>query len=120
MPTDGGIACEIMETEVGEGTTLTLARIFVLNEILANAEYSAYPIRPVYFKSARGTPIDLVWNDSALRVSVLPKSQNAYDERPLSGAMKKLGFKRAVIAVPRDDWDAHRSGISVLPWSAWS
>lgn len=120
LPADGGLATEIMGTEVGEGASLTLARVFVFNELMANAEYSGRPVRPVYFKSARGSPVDLVWDDVLVKISVLPKSQVRYDERPLAGAMKTLGLNRGVLVTPRDEVEITRKGVSQVPWTYWS
>jgi len=120
LPADGGLATEIMGTEVGEGASLSLARVFVLNELMANAEYSGRPVRPLYYKSARGSPVDLLWGDVLVKVSVLPQSQARYDERPLTGAMKTLGLSRGVLVTPRDEVEIVRKGVSRVPWTYWS
>jgi predicted AAA+ superfamily ATPase len=97
-----------------------LGRIFVLNEILARSEYSGSAIQPLYFKSARGSPVDLLWKDTLIKISTAPKSQLAYDERALAGAMRKLKVNRALLCVPRDEVILEKKGISVVPWSYWS
>jgi hypothetical protein len=120
MMTDCGLATSIMGTHLGEGATLSLGRIFVLNEILARAEYSGHRIRLLYYKSARGKPIDLLWNDTLIKISVSPKTQLAYDERALAGALRKLNLTRALLCCPRDEVMIEKNGISIVPWSYWS
>jgi hypothetical protein len=60
LPTDTGIAAHLMGGTMGEGRSLSLGRIFVLKEIRAVAEYSGKRIQPLYYKSARGSPVDLI------------------------------------------------------------
>lgn len=61
LPFDTGIATQLMESAMGEGRSLSLGRIFVLKEIRALTEYAGKRIQPLYYKSARPSPVDLIW-----------------------------------------------------------
>ena len=87
LPTDTGIASHLMRGTLGEGRSLSLGRVFILKEIRAAAEYAGKRILPIYYyKSARSTPVDLIWGDVPIKVSVSPKSRVDYDERALTAA----------------------------------
>ena len=77
---------------------------------------------PVYYKSARGSPVDLVWNDVPIKVTVQKASQQAYEERSLAGALKTLGLKRAVLVSPHASvvLPKRSEGIGAVPWNFWS
>lgn len=120
LPTDTGIAGHLMEGTLGEGRSLSLGRIFVLKEIRATTEYAGKRVRPVFYKSARSSPVDFIWADIPIKVSVSPRSQAAYDERALGAAMKKLGAKSAVLAWAHDGVELESEGISHVPWTHWS
>ena len=126
MMSDGGLARELMGTDLGEGASLSLCRIFLLNELLASCEALGKRLRPLYYKSARGSPVDLVWQDTLIKVSILPRSQLKYDERPLLGAMKTLGCKKGILVVPRDEFVNESSGreksqnVRVVSLTHWS
>jgi len=120
MPTDSGLCGELMEKKNGEGAALSFARVFLMNEISATNEYSGIRIQPVYYKTSRGAPVDLVWGDTILKVSVSKVSSQAYDERPLLAAMKKIGCQRAILTVPREGIELKKNGLNVLPWTYWS
>ncbi len=120
LPTDTGVASHLMEGALGEGRSLSLGRIFLLKEIRAVAEYAGRRIPAVYYKSARASPVDLLWSGIPIKVSVSPKSRVAYDERALAAAMKKLGAKRAVLAWAHDGVEIAPEGISRVPWTYWS
>ncbi|MGH8259400.1 MAG: hypothetical protein ACREUG_06880, partial [Steroidobacteraceae bacterium] len=98
----------------------SLGRIFVLKEIRAVAEYAGKRAPPLFFRSARGSPVDFLWSDIPIKVSVSPKSQAAYDERALQTAMKKLKARRALLAWAHDGLEIEREGISHVPWTYWS
>ena len=121
---DGGIAHSLMKTEHGEGATLTLARHFVMNEILANSQYSGQPIHPRYYKSAQAREgIDLVWNEIPIKIIHAPPSKVplGWYEKPLIGAMKKLGATYGLIVAPVDQPTIpEKGGIAVVPWTYWS
>lgn len=120
LPTDTGIASHLMEGPLGEGRSLSLGRIFVLKEIRASAEYAGKRVRPVFYKSARSSPVDLIWDDIPIKVSVSPRSQVAYDERALTVAMKKLKAKSGMLAWAHDGVERETSGVSHVPWTYWS
>lgn len=120
LPTDTGIASHLMDGTLGEGRTLSLGRIFVLKEIRALAEYTGMRVRPVFYKSARGSPVDFIWRDTPIKVSASARSQVAYDERALAAAMRKLKSKSAVLAWAHDGVELEKSGMSRVPWTYWS
>ncbi|MGH8169230.1 MAG: ATP-binding protein [Steroidobacteraceae bacterium] len=120
LPTDTGIASHLMDGTLGEGRSLSLGRVFVLKEIRAAAEYGGKRLRPVFYKSARSSPVDLIWDDIPIKVSVSPLSQVAYEERALSAAMKKLRAKSAILAWAHDGVELEGRGISHVPWTHWS
>jgi uncharacterized protein len=120
LPTDTGIASHLMRGTLGEGRSLSLGRIFVLKEIRAIAEYAGKRIPPIFYKSARGSPVDLIWSDIPVKVSVSPRSQIAYDERALEAALKKLNAKTGLLVCAHDGLDLQKKGISHVPWTFWS
>lgn len=120
MVTDGGIATSMMGSDRGEGATLSLSRIFLWNELLASNEAAGERLRPLYYKSARGAPVDLIWKNTLIKVSVLPKSQSEYDWRPLRAALKVLGLKKGRLVVPRDQIEWDKKALGVVPLTYWS
>lgn len=120
LPADTGIASHLMEGTLGEGRTLSLGRIFVLKEIRALAEYAGKRAPPVFYKSARGTPVDFLWSNTPIKVSASPRARVAYDERALAAAMRKLKAKSAIIAWANDGIEIEPGGISHVPWTFWS
>lgn len=120
LPADTGIASHLMEGTLGEGRSLSLGRVYVLKEIRAIAEYAGSRAPPVYYKSARGSPVDFIWEGAPIKVSVSPISQVAYDERALAGAMKRLKVKRGVLAWSHEGVEVAKTGISRAPWTYWS
>ncbi|MBF0492678.1 MAG: ATP-binding protein [Deltaproteobacteria bacterium] len=121
MFTDSGIARAILGTEFGKGVTLSLARIFVMNEICAAFEYAGKTLHPVYYKSARGSPVDLVGQDVAIKITSETKGALSYEERALAAAMKKLKIKKGLLVAPIERFDPPAGkGISLVPWGYWS
>ena len=121
MTFDSGLLQHLLKDRPSEGTTLSLVRTFLLNEVLANSEYSG--IRPSlnYFKSARGTPVDWVWDDIPIKIITQSSLKSiGWQERAVLGAMKKLNSKRGILLAPIDQPIVEKKGISVLPWSVWS
>jgi hypothetical protein len=119
---DSGIAKTIIGTEFGPGATLSLARIFILKEIQAAFEYAGKALHPCYYKSARGSPIDLVGDDVIIKISTETKGGRlSYEERSLAGAMKKLCINKGLLVVPVERYSPPKAkGISVVPWGYWS
>ena len=121
---DTGILSFFAGGVIGEGLQLSFARIAALNEILSVCEYSGNRLRPQYYKTARGAPIDLIWGRSLIKISNHKASQVEYDLRPLRAAMTKLKFKRAHLL-----WGLDRSAeeknksvgkITIAPWTRYS
>ena len=92
-----GVLSYFAKGVLGEGLQLLFARILTINEILAVCEYSGKRLRPSYYKTARGSPIDLIWGDSLVKISNAKQSQFDYDLRPLRAAMSKLIMDRGYL-----------------------
>ena len=121
---DTGILAFFAGGVIGEGLQLSFARIAALNEILAVCEYSGHRLRPQYYKTARGAPIDLIWGTSLIKVSNQKPSQVDYDLRPLRAAMKKLNLNRGHLlwGLDREGEDNDKSfgKITIAPWTRYS
>jgi predicted AAA+ superfamily ATPase len=120
---DTGVFAHLAGGVVGTGVQMSLIRICVLNEILANSEYSGQRLKLSYYKTARGAPIDLIWNDVLIKISHAQPSQVDYDLRPLRAAMKKLNFKKGVLLWGRDKIESEKFGdshIMMCPWTHFS
>jgi predicted AAA+ superfamily ATPase len=121
---DTGILSFFAGGVIGEGLQLSFARIAALNEILAVCEYSGNRLRPKYYKTARGAPIDLVWGSSLIKISNNKASQVEYDLRPLRAAMSKLQVKRAHrlwgLDSGDEEMDASIGKITIAPWTRYS
>jgi uncharacterized protein len=120
LPSDCGLAAEIAGTKNGEGMQLSLGRVYVLNEIQAQSEYLGKPLHLSYYKTARSNPIDLIWNNVPIKISASKRTQFAYEERPLLGAMKKLGSKKGILSVPYEILASQKNGIQICSWTHWS
>lgn len=121
LPTDPGLVTALSGSTFGEGLSLSVIRVATLNEILAVSEYSGNRLRPTYYKTSRSAPVDLIWGDTAIKISNLAKSQIAYDERPLMAAVKKLGLKRGLLCTRFSEIDLREKSIlGQVPWTYWS
>lgn len=122
---DSGLAAYLMDMIMGEGPTLSLVRHFIWNEINIQAEYQGKKLIRNYYKSAQGSPIDFVINNIPFRIisniTALTR-QLSWEERPLRGAMKKLGATVGYLIGPVDkaELPIKKGDIGILPWSAWS
>jgi len=116
---DSGLLDSLLPQQAGEGINLGLARTFLLNELSAGLEYAAVPAFSTYFKSARGSPVDFIWEGVPIKV-VASTSSLGWAERSLAAAMKKTGANRGILAAPVNRAVLEPKGISVLPWSSWS
>lgn len=117
---DSGIARHLLESEIGQGIHLSLGRIFIFKEILANLEYAGLPYHPVYYKSMHGTPVDLIGENVAIKITIETKSGLGYEERSLAGAMKKLKLPYGLLVAPVDKMERPKKGITLVPWTFWS
>ncbi len=122
LPTDSGLANYLMEYASGVEVNLSLARITILNEIIANQEYQGNSVPPQYYKSQHGSVIDLVWNGIPIMVIAenIASAKIGWLEKPLLGAMKTLQSKQGIIVAPVDQIHIEKNGICILPWSYWS
>lgn len=121
---DSGLLKFLMNQESGEGPSLSLIRHSIWNELLSNHEYRLGPYRPVYYKSAKGSPVD--WIDErlscAFKIVIHGRSgELSYSERALAGCMKAIGLERGFLITPIATPDIpRRKGIGLLPWTYWS
>lgn len=103
-----------------ESASQSLTRIFILNEILANSHYAAQTHRWTYFKSRKGTPLDLVWNNVPIKI-ISSIRQTGWEERAVAGAMKKLQCKTGLLVGPTDHITLpKKQGVGLVPWTFWS
>ncbi len=116
---DSGLAHYLMSNQPGAGATLSLARHTLLNEISAHEEYHGRSLPLVYYKSATGTPVDLIWNGIPLKITASATALG-WEKRALEGAMKALGAKRGLLVAPRERPQLETTGVSVIPWTFWS
>lgn len=121
---DSGLATALMGASLGEGVSLSLARHLVLNEILAGKQYTGHPLHPRYYKSAQAKEaVDLVWDNVPIKILHAPPSRLplGWYEKPVLGAMKKLGSKIGLLVAPVDRPDIpKKGGIGIVPWTHWS
>ncbi len=120
---DTGVFSFLNKGIVGDGTQLSLARIFILKEVRALCEYSQRRLKPQYYKTARSGVVDFIWDNRAIKVSNLPQSQVDYDARPAHAAVKKLKLDGAVILWPHDHSEkTSKEKIAKLfkPWTCFS
>ena len=122
---DSGLAAHLMGTALGEGATLSLVRHFIWNEINIQAEYQGKRFSRMYYKSAQGSPVDFVIDNIPFRI--VPNvtgitRQLHWEERPLHGAMKKLGARYGYLVGPIDKviLPPKHGGVGIIPWTAWS
>lgn len=121
---DTGVLSYFAKGVIGDGLQLSFARILTINEILAVCEYSGKRLRPSYYKTARGSPIDLIWGDSLVKISNAKQSQVDYDLRPLRAAMSKLKLETGYLlwGADKSEVDAKYpdSAIRIEPWTRYS
>jgi predicted AAA+ superfamily ATPase len=121
LPTDSGLSAAITGSGPEASSALNLARIYLMNEILCVNAYQGKKPRLRYFKSAKGKPVDWVWENVPIKVIAASDPKNfSFESRALEGAMKKLGSKRALLVAPIDVPILHKTGVSVVPWGYWS
>lgn len=117
---DSGMASALMKHPASNAISLVLTRIFILNEILANTHYAGQTMRWTYFKSRKGSPIDLVWNNLPIRI-IGSIRRTGWDERAVAGAIKLLRCKTGLLAGPTDHVTLpKKGGIGLVPWTYWS
>ena len=121
---DSGMLSYFAKGVIGEGLQLSFARILTLNEILSVCEYSGKRLRPRYYKTARGSPVDLIWDDALIKISNAKQSQVEYDLRPLRSAMTKLKIKNGYLlwGFDKSEIDSKVTGgkIRIEPWTRYS
>ncbi len=119
---DSGLAFHLSPIKTGPEVSLSIARHYLLNEIFCFNEYQRFVMRKNYYKSIHGPVIDLVWQNIPIKImsETIAPSQMEYHARSLTGAMKALGVKRAVLLAPVNTVHLPKQGVCLLPWSYWS
>lgn len=119
---DSGLAHYLMDYRVSPNVSLTLARHFILNEIIAHQEYIGKSLRRTYFKSAKGNPVDFIWDNIPIKIVSSYEASAGWQKRSLEGAMKALGSSIGLLVAPTDQIELPSSnkGIGIVPWSYWS
>lgn len=120
---DSGLAFHLSFIKSGPGTLLSLARHSILNEIFCFNEYQNIKIPKVFYKSARGSALDLVWNNVPIRIitETVSRGSLGYSERALAGAMASLNSDYGILVAPNNTVDIpKKKGIAIVPWSYWS
>jgi predicted AAA+ superfamily ATPase len=118
---DSGLARYYMGNSKTDQATLSLIRHTLWNETSALMGYLGESENRQYFKSARGTVIDWVWDNVPMKI-VTSLKQRAFQERALRGAMDALEAKNGYLIAPIDriEIPPRTGGVGVLPWSMWS
>lgn len=122
---DSGLLCYLMGSSSGEGQMLSLARSFLWNEWINQAQARGLPFEKLYYKTAHGQPVDAILNGTPLRIvasTTALTTQLRWEERVIQGAMKKLGAKFGYLIGPTDSvvLPDKKGGIGILPWGIWS
>ena len=118
---DSGIAEYLLQSNIGQGIHLSLGKIFIFKEILANLEYAGKSYHPLYYKSTHGTPVDLIGENVAIKITIETKNGLSYEERSLAGAMNKLNLPYGLLVAPVETLNVPlKKGINLVPWSFWS
>ncbi|MBC7387137.1 MAG: AAA family ATPase [Cryobacterium sp.] len=122
---DSGLSAFLMGNIQGAGATLSIVRHFIWNEWSSHHAYAGKRLARVYYKSAVGTPVDLIYDSIPYRIVGSAEGlarRRAWEERALAGAMKKLGSKIGFLVGPTEvpEFPKKGTGIGVLPWAWWS
>jgi predicted AAA+ superfamily ATPase len=116
---DSGLARHLMKNSPSDGATLTLARHLLWNETTAQMGFVDQVDEREYYKSAKGTVVDWIWNNIPMKVTIGSK-QNGWEERSLEGAMKSLKSEVGYLIAPVEKPVIVKKGIGLLPWHFWS
>ncbi len=123
---DSGLAAHLMRETDGEGVTLSLARHFLWNEFAARSLYRGKRLVREYFKTAQGSPVDIITEDR-IPIRIVPSAvavtrRLKVEERAVVGAMKKLKVNQGFLLAPVSEGflPPKGKGMGVLPWGVWS
>lgn len=127
MLLDSGLVAHLMRDTKGIASNLSLARHYVQNEILAQAEYSNQTLFHSFFQSAKGNPVDLILEDEKIALKWIATGRNqsggfGWEERALAGAIKALNLDYGFLVAPIDQIEipTKKKTIGILPWGYWS
>jgi predicted AAA+ superfamily ATPase len=116
---DNGLARYLMKNSPSDGATLTLSRHLLWSETSAQLGFTNQSDERTYYKSAKGTIVDWIWNGIPMKVALSSK-QTGWEERSLEGAMKTLNSDVGYLIAPIDKPLIVKKGIGILPWHYWS
>jgi hypothetical protein len=124
LPSDSGLANAIMGHKVSAGASLNLARIYIQNEVESKLHYSGETFSREYFKSAKGTVVDWVWNNIPIKI-IHSLNSLGWEKRALEGAIKSLNSKFGILVAPTNQIELPKDvskakGVIMVPWSFWT
>ena len=73
-------------------------------------------VRLEYFKTARGNPVDFIWNGIPVKILTAAQSHLEYDLRSLRSSMQTVKAKKGIILCSREKAETD-GGILVAPWT---
>ena len=91
----------------------------MMNETSAQMGFINENDERIYYKSAKGSPVDWVWNGIPMKI-VLGSSHSGWEERSLVGAMKSLESPIGYLIAPVEKPVVVKTGIGIVPWHYWS
>lgn len=116
---DTGLANHLMKNRESEGSVRSLTRIRILNEIRALHHYTGELFLPKYYKSQKGEPVDIIWDNTPILIHASHRI-SGWDLRAIDGAKKALRAKNAIVAAPLSEPELEKGGVSRVPWTYWS
>ena len=118
---DPGLLAHLMGGVIEEGQTLSLARTQIIHEISANHQYGGKSFELEYYKTSKGSFVDLVIHGIPIKIITSTRlSSLGWEERALAGAMRKLGSSIGLLAAPLEQSDVPKKGIGTVSWCSWS
>ncbi|MCX6123626.1 MAG: hypothetical protein NTV34_02580, partial [Proteobacteria bacterium] len=118
---DSGLAYHLMKKVDSDSTLVSIVRHLLWNEPRTYLALRGIRDERTYFKSAKGSPVDWMWDGIPFKIITSMKSLG-WEEKALLGAMKKLKSKTGYLIAPIDESipPENGRGIGILPWGIWS
>ena len=118
---DSGLAYHLMKKVDSHSTLISIVRHLLWNETKTYLALRGIRDERTYFKSAKGSPVDWVWDGIPFKIITSMKSLG-WEEKALLGAIKKLKGKTGYLIAPIDESIPPEKGrgIGILPWGIWS
>ncbi len=122
LPFDSGLGTYLAGNYLEEGARLSLSRILFLNEISALFHATGENFFPVYYKSPKAEPCDLVVQNIPIKIvpmSELGSGPWGWYASGVKAAAKKLGTKQGVLVAPILK-PVLEKDLVIAPWTLWS